>query len=272
MAPPIPIIDSHIHLYPEAALSTLAWHTPDHPLTGRHSLEEFHAAINTTSKTTTTTTTTKTEGSGSGSSPAPAAATTTTTPPPPPPLLKGFIFIETDRNNSSAKDWTAPLQEIAWLRRIVTGQPRPDEGHTASDAALCLAVVPWAPVALGPSQLEKYLASAEEAAGPETWAKVKGFRYLLQDKPNGTALETDFIEGLKLLGRKGYVFDLGVDQHRRGRVQLEEAVDMIDRAHEGVEREEDKVVFILSKKKREPQSNICCKKGFLINIDISSKI
>jgi L-rhamnono-1,4-lactonase len=247
MAPPIPIIDSHIHLYPEAELSTLAWHTPDHPLTGRHSLEEFHAAV---TKTNTTATTAKTEGSGS--------------PTPPPPLIKGFVFIETDRNNSSAKDWTAPLQEIAWLRRIVTGKPRPGEGHTAADAALCLAIVPWAPVALGPSQLEKYLVSAEEAAGPATWAKVKGFRYLLQDKPNGTALETNFIEGLKLLGRKGYVFDLGVDQHRRGRVQLEEAVDMIDRAHDGVEEEEDKVVFILSKK--EPQSNIC-KKGFLHNID-----
>ena len=75
---------------------------------------------------------------------------------------------------------------------------------------------------------------------------MKGFRYLLQDKPNGTALSDDFIEGLKLLGRKKFVFDLGVDQHKRGRIQLEEAVEMIDRAHDGVD-EEDKVVFILSK-------------------------
>jgi L-rhamnono-1,4-lactonase len=36
-----------------------------------------------------------------------------------------------------------------------------------------------------------------------------------------------------------------VDQHRRGRIQLEEAVEMIDRAHDGVE-EEQKVVFVLS--------------------------
>ena len=43
----------------------------------------------------------------------------------------------------------------------------------------------------------------------------------------------------------GFVFDLGIDQHRRGRIQLEEAVDMIDRAHDGVP-EDEKVVFILS--------------------------
>ena len=94
--------------------------------------------------------------------------------------------------------------------------------------------------------MEKYLAQAEEEAGPETWKKVKGFRYLLQDKPNGAGLEEGFIEGLKVLGRRGFVFDVGVDQHRRGKVQLEELVEMMDKAHEGVEREEDKVVFILS--------------------------
>ena len=203
------VIDSHIHLYPEAELSTLAWHTSDSPLTGRHSVEEYRAATG-----------------------APAN-------------LEGFIFIESDRKNADAQDWTAPLQEVAWLRRIAAGQPRPDEGHTPDDAKLVLGIVPWAPVVRGPAELDKYLTLAEAEAGPEVWAKVKGFRYLLQDKPNGTGLGDDFIEGLKLLGRKGFVFDLGVDQHRRGRIQLEETVDMIDRAHDGVE-ENEKVVFILS--------------------------
>jgi L-rhamnono-1,4-lactonase len=108
-----------------------------------------------------------------------------------------------------------------------------------------LGFVPWAPLTLGPEELGKYLEKAEAEAGKETWAKVKGFRYLLQDKENGTALGDGFIESLKVLGRKGFVFDVGVDQQRRGRVQLEEAVEMIDRAHEGVE-EGEKVVFILS--------------------------
>jgi len=205
----IPIIDSHIHLFPEAELPTLSWWTPESQLNSRRSVEDFRAQA--------------------GS----------------PPQLQGFVFIEVDRKNDDSKDWTAPLQEIEWLRRIVTGEPRAGEGHTAEDAKLCLGIIPWAPVVLGPDQLEKYLAQAEEKAGP-AWAKVKGFRYLLQDKPNGTAIGDDFIAGLKVLGKKGFVFDLGVDQHRRGRLQLEEAVDMIDRAHDGVE-EDEKVVFILSK-------------------------
>jgi L-rhamnono-1,4-lactonase len=58
-------------------------------------------------------------------------------------------------------------------------------------------------------------------------------------------LHHGFIEGLKWLGRKGYTFDLGVDQHRGGRWQLEEAVTMIEAAHEGV-AEKDKVTIIIS--------------------------
>jgi len=84
----------------------------------------------------------------------------------------------------------------------------------------------------------------KEAAG-EAWPKVKGFRYLLQDKPHGTMLEQDFIDSLKLLGRRGFVFEVGVDQHRRGKKQLDEVVEMVDRAHDGVP-EDEKVTFILS--------------------------
>ncbi len=83
------------------------------------------------------------------------------------------------------------------------------------------------------------------AAAKAVWKKVRGIRYLVQDKPAGTMLDEAFIASLKLLGRRGLVFDLGVDQHRRGRAQLDEAVDMIDRAHEGVP-DDDKVVFIIS--------------------------
>ncbi|KAK3685626.1 hypothetical protein B0T22DRAFT_529531 [Podospora appendiculata] len=206
----LPIIDSHIHLYPEAELSSLAWYTAASPLAGQRSVDEFRAAT--------------------GS----------------PANLQGFIFIEADRKNGEAKDWAAPLQEVSFARRIVAGQPRDGEGHAPADAKLCLAIVPWAPVVLGPAELDRYLTAAEAEAGPAAWAKVKGFRYLLQDKPLGTGLADAFIAGLKLLGRRRFVFDVGVDQHRRGRAQLEEMVDMIDRAHDGVDDEDDKVVFILN--------------------------
>lgn len=214
MAADFPIIDAHIHLYPESELPTLAWCTPEHPLAKQHSVEEY-----------------KTATAGSSSP-------------------KGFIVVETDRKNDldagvrDGSGWTYPLQEVTWLKRVVTGQPKAGEGHSEEDASLCAAYVPWAPLASGPEALERYLVRAREEAG-ESWEKVRGFRYLLQDKPAGTMLRDEFIGSLKLLGRRGFVFDLGVDQHRRGRAQLEEVVEMIDRAHDGVP-EDEKVVFIIS--------------------------
>lgn len=217
MAAHTPIIDAHIHLYPESEISTLAWCPPDHPLAKQQSVEEYKAA--------------------SASSPP-----------------RGFIFVETDRKNdldAGVKDgsgWESPLIEVSWLKRIITGQPKPDEGHLEADASLCAAYIPWAPLPSGPAAVERYIELARREAG-ESWSKVRGFRYLVQDKPNGTMLQDDFIESLKLLGRKGLVFDVGVDQHRRGRVQLEELVEMIDRAHEDVP-EDEKVTFILSESPR----------------------
>jgi L-rhamnono-1,4-lactonase len=207
MPPSHPIIDSHIHLYPASELQTLAWCTPSHPLGSQKSISDYRKATG--------------------------------------DKVSGFVFLETDRKNADSQSWTDPLAEISWLRRIVTDSPREGEGHAAGDGKLCLGIVPWAPVNLGGGKVEEYLKQAEEVAGPETWRRVKGFRYLLQDKPDGTGLTSEFVEGLKVLGRKGFVFDLGVDQHRRGKRQLDEAVELVDRAHEGVP-EEEKVVFILS--------------------------
>ncbi|KAH6652858.1 amidohydrolase family protein [Truncatella angustata] len=215
MASDIPIIDSHIHLFPESELETLAWCTPDSPLAKQHSLEEYKAAVS--------------------SSPGP---------------VKGFIFVETDRKNdleAGIKDgsgWKYPLMEVDWLRRIALGQPKDGEGHTEEDANLCAAYIPWAPLPSGPQALEKYIELVQKEAGA-SWKKVRGFRYLLQDKPDKTCLTDEFIGSLKLLGRKGLVFDVGVNQHDRGRIQLEETVEMIDRAHENVP-EDEKVVFILN--------------------------
>ncbi|KAI1502895.1 hypothetical protein F5X99DRAFT_417649 [Biscogniauxia marginata] len=208
-----PVIDAHIHLYTKDDLPTLNWYTPDHPLAKQHSIEEYRAA---------------TEGS---------------TP-------SGFIFVETDRKfdlEAGARDgsgWKDPLAEVSWVKRIAAGEPREGEGFTKEDASLVKGFIPWAPLPSGAAVMEKYIELVKQEAG-ETWPKVRGFRYLLQDKPNGTMLEDNFIESLRLLGRKKLVFDLGVDQHNRGRTQLEEVVEMIDRAHEGVP-EEDKVVFIIN--------------------------
>jgi L-rhamnono-1,4-lactonase len=111
-----------------------------------------------------------------------------------------------------------PLMEVDWLKRIALGTPREGEGHSAEQKKLCLAIVPWAPVPSGAAVLERYVKEVEKHAG-DSFGKIKGFRYLVQDKPKGTMLQDGFIEGLKWLGRKGYVFDLGVDQHSGGKWQ-----------------------------------------------------
>ncbi|PHH70089.1 hypothetical protein CDD82_7346 [Ophiocordyceps australis] len=204
----LPIIDSHIHLWPASEASNLAWHSSSHPLASQQSMTQYRTAT------------------------APA------------PSLLGFIFVEADRiHDLEADDWTGPLDEVRWMRRIALGEPRDDEGHDAADAKLCLGLVPWAPLPRGPAVLQNYLDAAQQAAG-DAWPKVKGFRYLLQDKPPGTMLQKDFIDGLKLLGRKGFVFEIGVDHHRRGNKHIEQVVEMVGRAHQDVP-EQEKVTFVL---------------------------
>lgn len=209
-----PIIDSHIHLFPKSELETLAWAKPGDQLYSQHSVDEYLAATNSA------------------------------------PSLEGFIFLETDRKNdltTGAEDgrgWEMPLMEVDWLKRIALGTPRDGEGHSADQKDLCLGIIPWAPVPSGAEVLERYVKEVEKHA-EGSFSKIKGFRYLLQNKPQGTMLQDGFIEGLKWLGKKGYVFDLGVDQHSGGKWQLEDAVEMIRTAHEGVP-EEEKVTIIIS--------------------------
>lgn len=231
MSIPVPILDSHIHLFPASELPNLAWNAPGHPLWRQHSPAEYRRATASSSD-----------------------------------LLSGYVFLETDRrvdekSSSQSTDaaaqiagWEHPLREIGYLARIAAGRPRPGEGHDDSDEdrRLCKGIVPWAPVAAGEAALARYLdaarATCEREAGSaaEVWEKrVRGFRYLLQDKPDGTMLAADFVAGVRLLGRRGFAFDVGVDLHRRGRGQLEGCVGLVERAHEGLQTEE-KVVFILS--------------------------
>ncbi|KAH6697570.1 amidohydrolase family protein [Plectosphaerella plurivora] len=210
----IPIVDSHIHLYPGSEVSSLAWATPGNPIAAQRSLDEYRAAT--------------------GS----------------PPNLRGFIFVETDRVHdletgaADGSGWEGPLAEVAWLRRIVEGEPREGEGHNPDDAALCLGIVPWAPLPSGPEVLQRYIDRVKEVAGPVAWPRIRGFRYLVQDKPHGTAIEEPFINSLKLLGKLGLTFDLGVDQHRRGKQQLEEALVMISLAHDSVPEDEQVTIII----------------------------
>lgn len=217
----VPILDTHIHLYPLSEAPTLAWNKPGHPLWGQRSVAEYSAATASSHD-----------------------------------ILSGFIFLETDRASDPsdpATGWTHPFAEVSFLARVASGRPRPGEGHDAAgdgrDAALCKGIVPWAPVPAGAAALGDYLARVrdvcERDGDAETWAKVKGVRYLVQDKPDGTMLADGFVEAVRELGVRKLAFDVGVDLHRRGTRQLDEVVELVERAHQGRAIEE-KTVFVLS--------------------------
>lgn len=218
----IPIIDSHIHLFPKSHLSTLAWYGPESPLGSQHSIDEYRLAT-------------------SLASTIPETADST--------YLRGFIFLETDRISSveeTGKGWSHALDEVSLLTRIITGTPIQGEGHRDVDQDLCLGVVPWAPVPGGSAALQKYMGLVRERTKTEgVWKKIRGVRYLVQDKPKGVMLEDGIVEGLKWLGKEKLVFDLGVDARQGGLWQLREAVEMMKRAYDGVE-EADEVVIVIN--------------------------
>jgi L-rhamnono-1,4-lactonase len=153
-----PIIDSHIHLFAASHLSSLNWTADlpaDHVLNRGNTVADYKTA---TSRA---------------------------------PNLKGFVFLETDRKSGpSEAEWTNALDEVAFLARIAEGRPIPNQGHEVADSHLVLGIVPWAPIPAGPDALAQYVDKTLALFSPEKKRLVKGFRYLLQDKPPQTLAST----------------------------------------------------------------------------------
>ncbi len=144
---------------------------------------------------------------------------------PPSVSVSGFIYVETDRKSGLKDDeWDHVLEEVSYLASIANG----------ADKDLILGLVPWAPVPAGPAALSRYMALVKNRCnGTAAFRKIKGVRYLLQDKPSGTMLQPDFIEGLNWLGQSSLTFDLGIDARSGGVHQLREACEMLQRLDTG---------------------------------------
>ncbi|KAF3028292.1 hypothetical protein E8E15_010815 [Penicillium rubens] len=141
----IPIVDSHIHLFPATHLKTLSWHNANNPLGTQHSVNEYRHAVAQSNATS---------------------------------LMRGFIFLETDRLSSITDStppnhgWQHALDEVSLLTRIALGTPIPGEGHVSHDKTLCLGIVPWAPVPGGPDVLSAYMEQVRARTGHEVWGKA----------------------------------------------------------------------------------------------------
>ncbi|EPS44807.1 hypothetical protein H072_1207 [Dactylellina haptotyla CBS 200.50] len=186
------LLDTHIHLFRERDLSTLAWQDPNGPLYGVYDIQEYKSCIS-----------------------------------PIPSSYSGFVFVETDRKYTDPKDpsedlaaWQHVLEEYRYLLQLSK-----DGGDGGK---LVRGIVPWAPIHLGREVMERYtklLGSVDaEVYGGEKHSLLVGFRYLIQDKPKGTIIAPAFVEGLKYLRDTGMVFDLGIDVNRNSLWQFEEAL------------------------------------------------
>lgn len=163
--------------------------------------------------------------------------------------VDGVVYVETDRRydapSGDLAQWAVnPLDEVKFVRSIVEGR------YGERDSQILRGIVLWAPLNQSPETLRQWLRLVEEAAGAETWKRIKGFRFLLQaihdqEKFKALVLSEDFAANLKILGQQGFSFDVGVDQHSGGAWQLEIVYMAMQQAHEGVS-DKEKVLFIIN--------------------------
>ena len=192
-----PIIDSHIHLYEASDLPRLNWGRSlptDHVLARTNNVSDYKGATRENKN------------------------------------VLGFVFIETDRTSGLEPDqWNDALEEVGYLAGMAQADSDAEEGDGIRDARFLLGVVPWAPIPAGPTALAKYVHQALQPFPEGRKHLVKGFRYLVQDKPPGTMLRPEFVESLLWLGQHGFSFDLGVDARSVGLHQLEEFCELLKR-------------------------------------------
>ncbi len=118
--------------------------------------------------------------------------------------IAAFVYVEVD----VAAHYS--LLEAQWVNALASEEPR------------LQAIVAHAPLEHGP-QVESYLA-ALRAIG----SRIKGVRRLLQDEANPDfCLQDDFIQGVQLLPRYNFSFDICIRHH-----QLGAAIELVRRCPE----------------------------------------
>nr|POE79997.1 l-rhamnono-gamma-lactonase [Quercus suber] len=211
------IIDSHVHLWPASAANEAshAWMTGDPAQWKQQLLQEYQL------------------GTDHDTS------------------VAGVVYVETDRRYTipepeeawDVERWAiGPLEEVAFLRELV---------ETAPDGEMLMGLVPWAPMNQPSAVLERYLDLAEKCAGTKTWKRVKGFRFLLQaileqESFEALVLGETFVDNLRLLGERGFLFEVGVDQRSGGAWQLEAVARTMRSAQSTAADESDRIAFVIN--------------------------
>lgn len=183
------ILDSHVHLFSEESLDTLSWMTDDNVLASNHTINEYFKSINEF---------------------------------PSKYHFDGLVFIEADvkSHTNNEEGWDFPIEESTFA--IL-------QNYDKINGGLIKAVIPWVPLIQGRDSVIRYVLKLKNSVGEENFGLIKGFRYLVQDKPDGTMMDDNFIEALNWISSQGFLFDLGIDINRRGFLQFEEFEFLLER-------------------------------------------
>lgn len=130
--------------------------------------------------------------------------------------IRGVVWIEADARytlDNGIEGTRAPIDECKFVLEYLGLYP----GYV-------VALVPWAPVPWG-SKVSNYVAELKKELG-SNFSAIKGFRFLLQDKPSGVMTDPAFISGLKWFQDHDYAFDWGIDIHNGGSWQFEESISV----------------------------------------------
>ncbi|ORY81740.1 hypothetical protein BCR35DRAFT_303869 [Leucosporidium creatinivorum] len=208
---PHSIIDTHIHLWTNDQLESgnVAWPTKSQfqQLRDEHTLQQYQQVVQ-----------------GGVERVGPNLA------------FEGAVFVQAEAKHDdedldgSKGGWDAAIDEIDNVCKAAL-----------ASSTKILALVPWAPVHLGPTALSSYftrltslpsLAAFTSRSSTPNLSPIRSCRYLLQDSPKGFFLTDNFIAGLKWLGEEGIAFDMTLDVTQVEGV-LDDAVECVQRVREG---------------------------------------
>lgn len=184
------VIDSHIHVLALKNQHILKWHG-DHPLNKQCRLEEYLEQS-------------KNEHID----------------------IDGVVVIEFDPAadlDKGIEGCQNSIEEYKYVSRIIDGTLDPEEGSNKWKQMI-KAYVPWAPMPLGAKVLQEFVEKLKSSANNFNY--IKGFRFLLQDKPPKVMLQPNFIEALKWLEQNNFIFDWGIDLRSGGLWQFEESIEL----------------------------------------------
>lgn len=181
------IVDSHIHLFAENGSYSLRWMEPGHKLQSDHTEKEYLENDEHLS---------------------------------PDFRLEGYVVIEADaetRDRAGPEGWKPSIEECKFFFEHESNRP---------DSRM-LGAMPWAPMVDGKEAVNEYHTQLMNSMGPKSAKLIKGYRYLVQDKPDGQLLLPHFIESFQWLADNDLAFDMGIDAHLRGFKQFEELEQLL---------------------------------------------